>query len=287
MTLPSFLIIGAMKSGTTTLYRDLLTHKQVFFPVSKELSMHMNLTKDDVLTPQGRAEYEELFEDAEPEQVCGEASTDYTKIPKFTGVPERAKQLLGPDIRLVYLMREPLARMISHHYHIYAEGFAPADINRAVDEKPEIVDFSLYGMQLKPWIETFGRDALMAVRFEDYVKDRHGVCAQIMEHIGLEPDVSRIKTKAVYNKSDGKPVMSKGLRTRLVNSHFYRTWIRPHIPVGVRSMAVRWVMPKAPPRPAYPSPETVERVTQRFKEDHELLHALLGDQCPHWETVTQ
>jgi len=114
MTLPHFLIIGAMKSGTTTLYRDMLTHRRVFFSADKE---PMNLVNDDVLTAEGRHAYESLFAGAGRDSVCGEASTAYTKLPVYPGVPRRALQLLGPELRLIYIMRHPIERLISHHHH--------------------------------------------------------------------------------------------------------------------------------------------------------------------------
>ena len=76
--LPGFLIIGAMKAGTTTLYHDLLTNPQVFFPLDKEPG---NLASHDVLGEDGRGRYASIFKTARPDQICGEASTTYTKLP--------------------------------------------------------------------------------------------------------------------------------------------------------------------------------------------------------------
>ena len=98
MTLPHFLIIGGMKCGSTTLYRDLLTHPRVFFPIDKE---PCNLCDDRVLTDAGRAEYEALFKRARPDQLCAEASTDYTKLPDRPGVAARALRVLGPELKLI------------------------------------------------------------------------------------------------------------------------------------------------------------------------------------------
>ena len=87
MPLPDFLIIGAMKAGTTTLYRDLMTNPAIFFPSEKEKS---HLLRDEVLTEAGRRDYEKLFRRARPGQVLGIAPTRYTNLPDCPGVPGRA-----------------------------------------------------------------------------------------------------------------------------------------------------------------------------------------------------
>ena len=121
MTLPGFLVVGAMKAGTTSLYRDLPTNPSVFMPIDKEPN---NLLSDDVRTPQGLDDYARHFQRAGADQLCGEASTAYTMLPRHTGVPERALEVLGPDCRIIYLVREPVARIVSHHQHALVRRLA-------------------------------------------------------------------------------------------------------------------------------------------------------------------
>ena len=91
MRLPDFLIVGAQKAGTTSLYFDLLKNPAVFMPSDKELG---NLLDDDVCTPPGRAAYAKRFRRARPDQLCGEATTSYTKLPDHPGVSDRARRVL-------------------------------------------------------------------------------------------------------------------------------------------------------------------------------------------------
>ena len=74
MKLPAFLIIGAMKSGTTTLYRDLLAHPDIFMPAHKEPS---NLCHDRVLDENGLREYAHHFELAKSDQLIGVIASPY------------------------------------------------------------------------------------------------------------------------------------------------------------------------------------------------------------------
>src|SRR3954463_6324498 len=83
--LPNFLIIGAMKGGTTSLYHYLRPHPEVFMPVTKEL--HFFVAEKNLLL--GPGWYERRFRGAGDAIAVGEASTDYTKYPLYQGVPER------------------------------------------------------------------------------------------------------------------------------------------------------------------------------------------------------
>ena len=85
--LPDFLIIGGMKCGSTTLFRDLDTSPAVSFPAHKEPH---NLLDDAVLSGEGKAKYAGLYKHARPDQRLGDASTGYTKLPTNLR-PQRSK----------------------------------------------------------------------------------------------------------------------------------------------------------------------------------------------------
>ena len=125
----------------------------IYFPSVKEPH---TLVFDDVLTPEGKRKYAALFQDARATQKCGEGSTGYSKIPLHKGVPERAKALLGDKLKVIYIVRNPVQRAISHHYHMYRAGDAPADFAEALEKIPLISLCSRYAFQIEPWIETAG-----------------------------------------------------------------------------------------------------------------------------------
>lgn len=278
MRLPDFLIIGAMKAGTTTLYRDLLTNPAVYMPIHKEPN---TLCDDAVLTDQGREAYAQLFAAARPEQICGEASTAYTKMPVRQDVPQRAMKILGPDVKLVYLMREPLARLISHHHHMYGiEKYGP-DINEEVLRQPDLINFSRYAYQAAPWIETFGPQNIKLIRFEDFVADRRAMTVVLSEFLGISPRPELINTAAVFNKSQDKP-LSTGLWKRVARSEVYRTYLRPLLPLTLKDKIRSAALPKGPPTPPPPSPATVQYVYDQLAEDMEQLRVMLGYDGPVW-----
>lgn len=276
--LPTFLIIGAMKAGTTTLFRDLERDPACYFAIDKEPG---DLETDDVLTPQGRARYAAKYAKAHPEQHRGDASTTYTKIPEFTGCAQRARQVLGSEIKLVYIAREPIARATSQHYHEFGLGFiTERNADTALRTIPRILDYSRYAMQLEPWVETFGLDALHVVRFEDYMADRAAGYRAMASHIGLDPDAVPA-SDAAYNVGDTKMVLPGPLRA-VWRSWPYQKIVRPAMKGPVRK-AVEMVMPKSPPRPAPPSPDTVAWALEQIAPDQARLADLLGDKAPAWD----
>lgn len=276
---PDFLIVGAMKSGTTSLYFDLLSHPGIFLPDEKEPN---SLASDEVTTPAGRSEYARLFRGARPDQICGEASTAYTKVPDVTGVPRRAREVCGGELKAIYLVREPVARIVSHHYHEVTAGTMEPDIDEAVRRRPRLLDYTRYARQIAPWIDTFGRERVKIVVFERYIGDRRGSVGEIARFLGVEPAALGPPLDEVHNRSAGKPA-PKGIAWRATRGSFYRRWLRPLVPSGARRRLRHWLQPVAPPPPAPPSPATVDWIFDRLGGELEALRGLLGLSEPVWD----
>ncbi len=279
MTLPYFLIIGAMKAGTTTLFRDLAANPQVFFPGFKEPK---NLADDAVLTDQGRADYARLFNRAGHGQVCGEASTAYTKLPEITGVAERARRVLGSGVKVVYLVREPVSRTISQHYHEVTTRRMTDDINEAVRTAPRLIDQSRYAMQLAPWLDQFGPDHVRVVRFETYVRDRRGVIESVSRFLGIDPRPDLIEPDRAFNISEGKPALV-GMWRLMRHNPIYKHLVRPIVPQRSREVLGRLLLPQAPARPDPPSLDTVDYILDRVRDDAETLRKFIGADKPLWD----
>jgi hypothetical protein len=276
--LPDFLIVGAMKAGTTSLYRDLLTQKSVFLPIDKE--PHRLMT-DRVLTPEGRAEYASLFRRARPDQVCGEASTGYTKAPDAVGVPERALEILGAQTKIIYLVREPIARVRSHHYHEFSAGNAPPSIDEAVRTMPALINYTRYAWQIRPWIERFGRENVRILEFGEYTADRPGATASICDWLGVEANPAAVHKEEVFNRGDAKPV-NIGLLGGVNRTPLYRRLVRPFLPTRARDRLRKTVLPPAPPRPAPPTEETIAFIYEQLRADLASLASLMGREPDVW-----
>lgn len=279
MRAPDFLIIGAMKCGTTTLYNDLLTNPRVFMPAEKEPNA---LADDAVLEDAGRDAYLALFQGAASDQACGEASTRYSKLPDHPGVPARARRVCGPGLRVIYVVREPVSRIVSHHHHNHSAGGSGPDINLEVRQDPTFINWTRYAMQVEPWIEAFGRPNVRVVRFEDFIKDRPGTAASLAEFLGVPPRPELVDPDRVYNESKSKPVVKGALWHALANNRLYRGVLRPLLSSGLKERVRRLVLPKARALEP-PTLETVEYVVGQVRSDAERLGAIMGLAGPPWD----
>jgi hypothetical protein len=230
--LPSFLIIGAAKSGTTTLFSDLDAHPDIFFPVVKEPG---DLAKDAILAPGGVETYSKLFADAGPNQVLGEASTIYTARPMFDGSALRARRVLGPDLKIIYLVRDPFDRLLSEHRYSAMLGKMSGNINEALRTDAWLIEQSRYAYQLGPWIEQFGSDRLRLVVFERYVKSRESTVTSLFTFLGA-PQRADYQLPEMKNKSSDV-IIPRGALRRLSRTDFYRRTIRRWVPASIRDKA--------------------------------------------------
>jgi hypothetical protein len=161
MPLPDFIIIGAMKCGTSTLATQLGLQDGIFITTPKE----PNFFSDDDIHARGLAWYESLFDDAAPGDLKGEASTHYTKRATHPEAVARMAAVLDAP-RLIYLIRDPVARLVSHYIHEWSMGTIRMPLEAALDRHPELVDYSLYARQLEPYVSRFGAERILVTSLE-------------------------------------------------------------------------------------------------------------------------
>jgi hypothetical protein len=180
-TLPDFLIIGAMKCGTTTLQAQLALQPGVFMTTPKE----PNFFSDDEVYARGLSWYRGLFDAAPPGALKGEASTHYTKLPTHPHTMERLRPTLRPDLKLIYMIRNPVERAVSQFIHEWTMGQMAGTAEEAFRDHPELEAYGHYPMQLAPWIEAYGREAVLVTSLEAMTADPQGVLTKVARHLGL------------------------------------------------------------------------------------------------------
>ena len=279
MSLPNVLIIGAMKSGTTGLYMDLSSHPQVFRGENKETHA---LCDDEILTESGAAAYSEHYARARPDQLIVDASTDYSKRPDFEKVADRAVKLLPADFKVIYIVRDPIERIISHHHHEYTAGNAGRNIDEEVRRLPCFIDYSRYAYQLEPWLEAIGMQRIHVIRFEDYVHCRTRVLEELCRFLRLDHNLLVLNQDKVYNKSARKPVRNRFWDV-VFHSAAYRRIIRRTLSPSLRLTLMQWLLPRGSLRPDDPNPETIQWLRVQLADDVAKLQALLKSERPLWE----
>lgn len=217
--LPDFIIIGAMKSATSTLQEQLVLQPGIFMSEPKE----PNFFSDDEYYFKGVDWYSELFANAPAGSLLGEASTHYAKLPTYPQTIGRLHDHL-PNARIIYVMRHPVDRLISHYIHEWSMGVYRCSIDKAVEQYQELMAYGQYAMQLKPYFEAYGRDAVLPVFFDRLVSDSQSELERVCEFIGYE-----VKPKWLVDQSPSN-ISSERIRrfplySLLIDSHV-ATWLR-------------------------------------------------------------
>jgi sulfotransferase family protein len=181
--LPNFLIIGAAKGGTTSLYEYLRAHPQVFMSTPKELRFFTVEHEWD----RGLDWYEAQFADAGDALAVGEASVAYSRAPHYDGVPERIAKVL-PDVRLVYVLRDPIERMRAQYQQHVLAGREHRPIESALLEDSYNLDTSRYAMQIERYLEHVPWDRLLTITSEDLRERRAATLRAVHRFIGVRED---------------------------------------------------------------------------------------------------
>jgi len=185
MKTPDFIIIGAMKSATSSLHVQLASQPGIFMSVTKE----PNFFSDDDQYRRGVNWYLSLFDHARKGDLCGESSTHYTKLPDHPETVPRMKALL-PDVKLVYAMRHPVERLVSHYIHQWSQDVIRCDINDALDRYPELINYGRYSYQLEPYFDAYGMAAVLPVFQAAVKKQSQRELERIARFVGYQGSVT-------------------------------------------------------------------------------------------------
>jgi Sulfotransferase domain len=178
--LPNLIVIGGLKCGTTSLHHYLNLHPQVQMSRPKEL----NFFVAELNWPLGRDWYASHFRARAP--VRGESSPHYTNRPRFDGVAARMAATL-PEARLIYMVRDPIDRMLSHYLHNVGGGYEDRPLPEALgDTHTAYVDRSRYFFQLEPYLDAFESDRVMVVSREELLRDRAQTMRRVFGFLGVD-----------------------------------------------------------------------------------------------------
>jgi hypothetical protein len=277
--LPDFLVIGAMKAGTTTLCSDLGAQPGVFMSPVKEPN---DLLDESVLTEKGRRRYSRLFQNAQPDQLCGEGSTSYAKLPAYCGVAERARDVLGDQLRIIYSVRNPVERLISHYLHLVARLGVSQDIDKVIRSDWGLLEFSRYDMQLEPWLQNFGFDSIHVLRFEDFIHQRSATIVRVCEFLGCETNVELVDENRKHNAGNEQTAYP-ALAERFISSQFYLRTLGPMLTPSMKARFRRLLGRKPREQPALPSQSTLDHMIAELQPSVERLSGILGLKEPLWD----
>jgi hypothetical protein len=273
--LPNLVIIGGLKCGTTSLHHYLNLHPEIAMSRPKEL----NFFVDELNWPLGRDWYAAHFDPAA--DIRGESSPHYTNRPSFGGVAERIREVLGDDARLIYVVRDPIDRMLSHYLHNVGGGYEERSLPEALaDPGSSYVARSRYFFQLEPSLAAFGRERIGVVGREELKADRPETMRRAFEFLGVDPDFTSEQFEREWETGIAKTgsrfrIMDRAVRLpglRAIDRNFDR------LPESLRWLAERVIhKPDAGEAPKPEVPEELRgRLVETFREDVAKLEEVAG-----------
>lgn len=280
--LPNLIIIGGQKCGTTSLHMYLAAHPQIAMSAEKELNF---------FTTWGRRAgldwYESQFRATAP--VRGESSPAYTAWPHHPDVPEAIHRVL-PDVRLIYLVRDPVERIFSEYLHKAGHGLESRPLEAVVEdddfeESPYIAQ-SRYAMQLERYLALFERSQLLVLTQEQLLDDRLGTLRTVFRFLGVDESFVSPRFLRRYNRARdwrGAEAAERRARALLGDERYER--FAADIPRVVTRVGRRALLrPIARPKPAA---ELRDRLVALLAEDTARLADLTALDLSRWSTASQ
>lgn len=239
-------VIGAMKSGTSSLHEYLALHPEVTMSKQKELNFFTHESWE-----RGLDWYAQKL--AGDTKVRGESSPNYTKYPDFPGVPERMHSVL-PKAKLVYVVREPLSRIVSHYVHNLSHGRERRPLPVALRATDGYITPSLYHAQLERYLEYFDRSQLLVIEQASLLHRRDETLRRVFEFLDVRADFKSPGFESPFHETSNKrqPTGLGLLAHRVPGLHalrdllpwpFSRDLDRPELDAATR----RWLIERIAP----------------------------------------
>jgi len=184
---PNLIIIGSQKCGTTSLHAYLNHHPEIAMSDTKELNFFSYPTTWE----RGVKWYESQFQGIG--NIRGEASPSYTMYPVFLDVPNRMHSVI-PDAKLIYIVRDPIDRIISHYLHQWyrnrVDGAFQDLFSDLTNKKVQhFINTSRYHMQLSKYLDYFDMSRISVISLEDLYASPEQTLGNIFRFLEIDDKV--------------------------------------------------------------------------------------------------
>ncbi|MDJ1181313.1 sulfotransferase [Roseofilum sp. BLCC_M91] len=300
MKLPNFLLIGAAKSGTSSLYYYLKQHPEIYMPASRDQKEpdFFTLEGEDInrIGPYGPhvmtnaitdlQSYSELFAGVTNEKAIGEASTSYIYSEK---APQRIHNHI-PDAKLIAILRHPAERAFSHFLFSLSNGREPIpDFAKTLKAEDDRVakDWSFqwhhkrrgfYYVQLKRYFDLFDANQIRVYLYEDLIKDTTGLMKDIFQF--LEVDDSFVPNVSKKHNPTRVP-KNQTVNTLLNRPNPIKAVVKTILPMGLRKTIADRLKEKNLGKPKL-SNKLRKQLIVEYREDILNLQDLIGRDLSSW-----
>lgn len=274
---PNFLIIGAQKAGTTSLWDLLRQHPQIFLCDPKEPFF---FPWDDVYA-RGWDWYRSLFVDARHSKAVGEATTLNSLTQTYPRVaPRIAKHL--PRARIIFIVRHPLERLESAWLQFLHRAYpTPARFATAVRRYPPLLDGSMYWRTLTRYREYFDDNKILVLFFEELKSNPHALLAKCHRFLGVDASDPLCDAHVARNRTGGKD-MERRIFVKIRQTRAY-PFLRRAVPdvLAKRLRVAKWRRMPLPKRPSW-DPATRRWAIDQVGPDAQAFLRYVGKPTTYW-----
>lgn len=207
--LPNLVVIGAQKCGTSALHYYLSLHPEVSMSNPKELNFFIK--------PQWDRESVEWYEShfSEPTKVRGESSPNYTTQPKKKGAARRMHSVI-PDAKLIYMVRDPLERIVSAYIHNVSEGRERKDLFEALThQRSTYLVRSAYHRQVARFMKFYPPSQLRVIEQDDLLERRSETLRGLFRFLEVDEHFWDPAYQRLRHQTRNKLRLQRGMRKRL------------------------------------------------------------------------
>jgi hypothetical protein len=176
--LPNFLYVGPDKAGSSWLHETLTKHPDVYLSPAKDLYFF------DRYYDRGVEWYAAQFREARGEEIMGEVCQDYLFHPEAAA---RIRATLGPSVRVMVSLRDPVERAWSSYLYMRKHGIGPDTFAEALRSRPELLEHGRYATGLDRFLRLFPRELVHVGLFDDLARDPQGFMDAVTDFLGVDP----------------------------------------------------------------------------------------------------
>jgi hypothetical protein len=275
--LPDFIVIGAQKCGTTSLDYYFGLHPQIGMARKKELDFFVR----EMNGSKGVEWYRSHFDVAA--RVVGETSPNYTAHPRLEPVPRMA-EVLRPETKFIYAVRDPIDRILSQYVHYYARGWEEGSLEDALhtgEFREDMLQRSRYYHQLSQYTARFPREQIHLITLEDLLHRRQETLAGAFAFLGVEPSFGTPLFRRRLHQGRHRRRLTPSGR-RLAASPLAKAG--RILPAGLRPQ-LEWLaaypFSRAVPRRSV-KPDTLAYLREALQEDADAFRRFSGLELKHW-----
>lgn len=277
---PNLIVVGGLKCGTTSIHHYLGLHPEIQMSKPKELNFFARELNWDLGLDWYASRFDARF------AVRGESSPHYTNLPRFEGVAERIHEHC-PDARLIYMVRDPIKRILSHWVHATGAGYETREMVPTLSAPDSsYIHRSMYWMQLRPYLERFDRARIEIIAQEELQAEREETMRKAFRFAGVDDSFSSEQFDREWEKSSAKQGDKYQVMERLIKLPGLRSFDRnfDRLPESMRWLVEKVVHdPEKPPAPKPELPDDLlETIRGRFGEDVASLQEFAGREFSGW-----